>query len=383
MHMFDINTLAYNIRRLRKESGMTQQELAQKLSISPQSISKWECGAAAPDVEKLCMLCGALGVGAEDILGMGSGERSMIAVDGGGTKTEFVLFTESGRVIGRVKKDGCNPNVSGLDGSLEVLRSGINALMRENSNVIGVFIGSAGFATGDHKNVIKAELKRSYPKLRIRCETDISNVIAAATDEESCIAAICGTGMVAYANESGVLHRLGGWGYLLDEGGSGFTIGRDALRAALAEEDGVGECTLITKLIKEKTEGCMWDHISEIYKGGNSYIASFAPIVTEACRAGDAVAERILTENADAMARFISGAAKKYNCGKTVVMVGSVISKDEIYRALIEKRLPEGFRLLVSGRPPVYGACVECAKMCGVDKSRLEENFEQTYRSFL
>ncbi len=380
--MFDINTLAYNIRRYRKACGMTQQALAAALSISPQSVSKWECGSAAPDVEKLCMLSSVLGVGTERLLGTGSGERAMIAVDGGGTKTEFVLFSESGRVLGRIKKDGCNPNVSGLEGSIDVLKSGINALLRENTNVVGAFVGSAGFATGDYKHVISRELKKSYPKLKIRCETDIWNVIAAATDEESCIAAICGTGMVVYANEQGELHRIGGWGYLLDEGGSGFTIGRDCLRAALAERDGIGEHTALTEMCEERIGCRMWEHISEIYKGGNSYIASFAPIVSRAAEMGDRVAMRILGDNADAMLGAIKCAAERYDCGKTLIMVGSVISKDKMYREMIEEKLPDGFRLLVSEKPPVYGACVECAKLCGVDKRELETNFDETYAMF-
>ncbi len=377
--MFDISTLAYNIRRYRKNCGFTQQQLASALSISPQSVSKWECGAAAPDLEKLCMLTELLHVSAEQLLGMQSGEETMIAIDGGGTKTEFVLFDQSGRVLSRIKKEGCNPNVCGIEAAIEVIRSGINRLVAESPNVIGIYAGCAGFASGDHKKIMTRELRRLYPNLKIKCETDIANVISATTDEENCIAAICGTGVVVYANTSGDLHRIGGWGYLLDEGGSGFTIGRDALRAALADRDGLGEHTVITELAENMIGSDVWSHIGDIYKGGNSYIASFAPVVTAAYSMGDAVACEILEKNAAELAKCILSAARNYRCGRTVVMAGSVIVKDDLYRKLVEEKIGGSLRLIVSKMPAVYGACVECCKLCSVPTSTLHENFIDSY----
>ena len=42
-----------NIRRLRKEAGLTQEELAQKLFVTRQTISLWELGKVHPDLETL------------------------------------------------------------------------------------------------------------------------------------------------------------------------------------------------------------------------------------------------------------------------------------------------------------------------------------------
>ncbi len=381
--MFSVDAVAYNIRYYRKLNGMTQQDLARELMISPQSVSKWECGAAMPDLEKLCMLSEILHIHVEQILGSFTNEKTMIAVDGGGTKTEFVLFTASGTVLNRIQKSGCNPNVCGRDATLEVLKSGINQFMNESSNVIGIFIGSAGFASGDNKQKILKELKISYPNVKIRCGSDIMNVISATTEEKSCIAAICGTGMVAYACVEGEFHRVGGWGYLLDNKGSGFAIGRDALIAALAQRDGVGKATMITDLVEEQIGSNAWEHISEIYNKGNSYIASFAPLVTKAYEFGDEIARDILKSNAAGLADIINNVAKNYNCGNTVVMAGSVVVKDEIYRDLVAQRLSRGLNLIVSIQPAVYGACVEACKLCGTDTDGLKQNFTDSYAAVL
>ena len=59
------------ILQLRKEKGLTQQQLADKLNISNKTISKWECGNGAPDVslwEELSFTLGA------DILKLLQGE---------------------------------------------------------------------------------------------------------------------------------------------------------------------------------------------------------------------------------------------------------------------------------------------------------------------
>ncbi len=45
--------LAEKIMTLRKQRGWSQEELAQQLSVSRQSVSKWESGASVPDLDKI------------------------------------------------------------------------------------------------------------------------------------------------------------------------------------------------------------------------------------------------------------------------------------------------------------------------------------------
>lgn len=60
------------IKDLRKERNLTQGELAEKLSVSPKTVSKWECGMGAPDVSIMMELCKELGISVNELL---SGER--------------------------------------------------------------------------------------------------------------------------------------------------------------------------------------------------------------------------------------------------------------------------------------------------------------------
>lgn len=66
--MENINDLiAKNLVYLRKQSKMTQGELAEKLKYSDKTISKWENGEAVPDVETLLNLCALYNISIADI----------------------------------------------------------------------------------------------------------------------------------------------------------------------------------------------------------------------------------------------------------------------------------------------------------------------------
>lgn len=60
------------IQQIRKERGMTQQELAEKLMLSNKTISKWETGNGMPDLEMFLPLCKALEISVNELL---SGEK--------------------------------------------------------------------------------------------------------------------------------------------------------------------------------------------------------------------------------------------------------------------------------------------------------------------
>ena len=60
--------LADKITELRKRSGWSQEELAGRLGVSRQAVSKWESGASDPSTSNLLALAKLYGVSAEDLL---------------------------------------------------------------------------------------------------------------------------------------------------------------------------------------------------------------------------------------------------------------------------------------------------------------------------
>ncbi|MBQ9995300.1 MAG: helix-turn-helix transcriptional regulator, partial [Clostridia bacterium] len=58
-----------NVRRLRGERGLTQEELADFLGVTFQAVSKWERGLAYPDVETIPVIANYFGVTIDELMG--------------------------------------------------------------------------------------------------------------------------------------------------------------------------------------------------------------------------------------------------------------------------------------------------------------------------
>lgn len=63
-----MQTLSYNIRTIRKDKGLTQEELAERLHVTRQAVSSWERGGSCPDFETLKQLADILEVSPEQLL---------------------------------------------------------------------------------------------------------------------------------------------------------------------------------------------------------------------------------------------------------------------------------------------------------------------------
>ncbi len=382
--MFDGKKLAEGIERGRTRCGLSQKELASRLLVSPQSVSKWERGLCMPDLYNLTRLAELFGVSVDSILG-NDGEsataKCLIGIDGGGTKTEFVLFEEGGRIRRRLLLDSTNPNVVGVEKCCEVLRSGID-FMLGIAPAVGVFAGIAGCGIEKNRAVVLKFLKKQYPTLTVDCRTDIYNVIGCAPEVKRGTVAICGTGSVVYGFDGNELYRAGGWGYLLDRAGSGYDIGREALGAALGEREGHGAKTAITPLVEKRLGGCALSAIEKVYSREPSYVASFVPDVFRACEMGDAIAGDILKRNASHMAFLINRMSQNHDCGNVVVIAGGLFEDGDLYRGLIESELRRELVLTVPSLPQIYGACIQCCHLCGVNIAPMMENFESEYRIY-
>ena len=365
---FDANILASNLKKYRIAKNITQQALAEHLGVSPQSVSKWECAQAVPEIPKLCAVAEILGVDLELLLhNHPTYGRVLVGVDGGSTKTEFILFREDGTLLKRTVLPGSNPNLHGLENSLSIFQQGLDNLLETGMELAGLYVGCAGFLSGGYGEKARQSLQKKYPRARVDCSSDVMNIVACSSNSRRCIAAICGTGSVIYANANRNVHRLGGASYLLDKQGSGFDIGRDVLRTALLERDGIGEKSRITPMVEEKLGSTVWDSISEIYKEGPAYIASFTPIAFAAYAQGDKAAKKILKEHAAYLADMIQAAARMYDCGRTVVLSGSIFAKAPVFLQLLKEQISMDLSFEVPAAPPVYGACVLARELCGLE----------------
>lgn len=305
----------------------------------------------------------------------------LIGIDGGGTKTEFVLCNQNGSILHKLKLSRSNPNDIGIECCCKIIAEGIDRLLQIEPTVCSVFAGIAGCATGDNGEQLEAFLKKRYPSITIGVATDGMNVLSCNVESTDTVALICGTGSVLLARECGKIHRIGGWGYLFDGAGSAYDIGRDAIAATLAQLDGMGETTLLTELLEERLGENVWDALQPIYQKGKAYIASLAPLVFTAYGREDQVAARILHQNAERLALLISAAKVQYRFGRQVVMYGGVIEHwGNVLLPMVNEALSFDMELVLSDVPPVFGACVESCRLMKQNPGQaFKKNFQETY----
>ncbi len=71
--------LCEKLYELRRAAGLSQEELAERLNVSRQAVSKWENGAAQPELSKLVELSRLYGVSVDELLSLEEAEKGFLA----------------------------------------------------------------------------------------------------------------------------------------------------------------------------------------------------------------------------------------------------------------------------------------------------------------
>lgn len=307
--------------------------------------------------------------------------KNFIAIDGGGTKTEFALFNERGQVFTSFKLGGTNPNGIGSAKSNEIIAQGINKILEICPDIYAIFAGISGLSIGDNDKILVDYLTSTYKNIKIAADSDLYNVLQSSPTSAN-IACICGTGSVVFVKkDDGTFQYVGGYGHLFDTSGSAYHMGRDAISAALYEQDGSSKFTKITPLLQEILGNDVRDSLDQIYQKGKDYIASFARIVFAAYAQGDEVAAKILQQNAKYLANLIATAVDVHGGGRKVILQGGIFENcSDTFLPLITQHLPDDVEFILPNLPPIYGACVECLKRFEIALNKdFYENFKNSY----
>lgn len=293
-----------NLRRLRKAAGLTQKELGEATGYSEKTVSKWECATSIPDIGGLFALSQKLGVTIEELFS-NSDDLYFLGIDGGGTKTALVLANSRQEVIRTLRAENCNPFDIGMDGAQRILHNAIDEICGSipKSSIVA-FAGIAGGTSGNNKQIFR-DFFRSFHFRLYSNDSDICNLLEAGLGDRDGIALILGTGICGWSLLDGNSSRAAGWGYLIDKGGSAYNLGQDALCAYYGAVDGTQSWGPLSEAIRERYPEGEQALLTEIYRGGKKFIASFASLVFDAVAQGDPLADEILKQNMDAAAQII------------------------------------------------------------------------------
>jgi len=209
-------------------------------------------------------------------------------------------------------------------------------------------------------------MKRIGYKARVLVVNDALVALEAGAPGQPGVVVISGTGSISYGrNARGEAARSGGWGYVLGDEGSGYWIGRAALRAVLRQSDHRGPDTILSPLLLEHF-GIQraQELIHEVYHTNlrPSAIGSLAQCVQAAFSKGDAVAIGILRGAADELeASALSVARRLDMVGElfTFILAGGIFRAVPWLEQELERRLPvtsPHSRVRLLDREPAVGA---------------------------
>lgn len=351
---------AGRLRQRRCELGLTQKELGARLGYSEKTVSKWESGRSVCPSISLPELAVILKTDVNSLLTDESEGEYFLGIDGGGTKTDFVLADANGKILSHVTLGASNPNDIGMRATRELLAKGISEVIGDlPTSRISAFFGIAGGTSGDNRDRLREFLSK-YGFKSFDNGNDAECAVAAALGGGDGCVVIVGTGSAAFTQTDGALGRRGGFGYLFEEGGSGYAVGRDAVMHALRLEERGACVDKLTSLIRARLgKETVTECLSELYSGGKRLIASLAEEVVRAYKLGDESAEGILRENMRCVAGLIESSYEAFGeAARRVVLVGGLIAECESFLPYIINNLKDKdkYHVSVSKAPPYTGA---------------------------
>ncbi|MEG3842841.1 BadF/BadG/BcrA/BcrD ATPase family protein [Microcoleus sp. herbarium14] len=240
----------------------------------------------------------------------------VFGIDGGGTKTICLLMDENKLVLGRGEAGPSNYQTLGIETAKQSIQLAIeqailsaNIKVDRHFNLEAICLGLAGVGRPKDIEIVQffvqnLELTNNLPisqllqPQNIVVCSDCAIALVGGIGHASGIVVISGTGSIVFGqNRQGETKRVGGWGYLLGDEGSGYDIAIRGLQAALKFYDGRGVYTILTEKFQVHLGLKNLEELVEVvYRRGWGVkeIAGLAPIVDRAAAEGDRVADDII-----------------------------------------------------------------------------------------
>ena len=297
-----------------------------------------------------------------------SAPRLGLGLDAGGTATRWLLIDSHDQERARGEVGGFSATQLGtvqqplLDAGLAELSQALRALPRP-THVYGGLTGFDG-AAGDASGPLHARLAQALgiDASAVTLVSDIELACRATFEPGRGILVMAGTGSIAaHLRADGRLERAGGRGSLLDDGGSGYWIAREALRSVWRREDaspGAWQSSALARALFARIGGDSWARTREfVASAPRGEFGALATAVAEAARGGDADAQVLLHRAGTELARI--ALALTARCGaQPVALAGRVPLLDERIVAALRAALAPGTVLTLAQPDAAHAAAL-------------------------
>jgi len=265
--------------------------------------------------------------------------------DGGGTKTRVLCLSLTGEV--QAEADFGPLNLNGADAvRIEgTVRDAVAHMAAQPGGLSAcrqLVIGTAGISNRDAAALVTHLVRDCGYTGPLRLLGDQEIALAGAIQGAGAVL-VAGTGAICCGrNEAGERTRVGGFGYLIDDDGSGYALGRDILRAVVRASDGRGQPTCLTSLTYAHLRcDSVAGIITWLYapSTGKKEIAALAPLLLQALAQNDAAAVQIAEDAARELALLACTAWNNLHLRRgELALTGSILQRYPAIRAGVTRR---------------------------------------------
>ena len=248
----------------------------------------------------------------------------VVAVDGGGSKTDVVALSLDGAPLGSARGEGSSPHIVGLERAVAI----VDELVREVGSV-GSLVGANVYLSGLDLPAEIAAFESSIAgfdwAVHSVVDNDLFALLRAGTSEHNAVAVVCGTGINAVGvRADGATARFPALGNISGDWGGGWHLGEQALWHAARGDDGRGPHTVLEQLIPPVFERQTVTEVIEALHFGELNIAELhrlAFALLDAAASGDAIAVAVVERQGEEIVTMASLALKRLELLDTAVPV--------------------------------------------------------------
>lgn len=317
-------------------------------------------------------------------------QKIFIGIDGGGTHSTAVAAYPDGSIAAAVGGGGLNFHNVGVDLVRDRLLEMTDALCAKSGcEIAQVCVGMSALDAPADAQTLSCFEKGAYQPGQLDLQSDAYIALMGLTLGRPGVIVICGTGsMLLMLDGKGNQVAAGGWGYLLNDAGSGYTLARSGLLSAIEYAEGLGDAT---PLLQDAMDYFHVDTprglIDRVYAPDFTpdRLAGFARRVLARAHEGDAPALGLLSENMKRLAKHAAHLIEQAPEAARVGLYGGIFAHSEDARRLFTREL-KALRPEATVQPPDYppelGALIHLFQKEGILTDDVLARMKSTYEEY-
>ncbi len=240
----------------------------------------------------------------------------VVAIDGGNSKTDVLIVSRDGRVLGQSRGPGASPQNIGVDASVQALEDLVLEALRgaglsdERPFATHTSAYLAGLDFPQEEEILHAALAARGWSDTLTVGNDTLALLRAGSSDGSGVAVVCGAGINgAGVSADGPVHRFPALGKISGDWGGGYRLGEEALWWAVRAEDGRGPRTALQAAVTAHFEASsvlevvQRLHFEDLHSDS---IHGLCPLLFAVAADGDEVAQDVVTRFVDEVAVLIT-----------------------------------------------------------------------------